>query len=76
MHRTTLISDLRKRYGCRTQDALVAELQRRGQISDLCVTVDDIADGDLIRAHNRIYEIQIDTASREYNNRETPKANE
>lgn len=48
--RMTILADLRRITGCKTHVDLMNFIQDRGLVSDLCVTVEDVPDSDLMSA--------------------------
>lgn len=51
-----MLRHLRSTHGVTNNHGLLNPLQDCGLVSDLCVSVDDIADGDLVRAYNRSFQ--------------------
>jgi len=51
--RQIVVSRLMSNHGVRTADELMNILQGSGQVSDNCVTIDDVDAGDLMRAYTR-----------------------
>jgi len=57
MTRAKLASEMRAKLRVRTDIDLMNQLQGRGLVSDNCVTLDDVSDGDLIRARDAVFSV-------------------
>lgn len=53
-HKTTILKKIKAHFSTNNPDRLMDKLQDQGLISDLCVTLDDIADRDLMRIWSEI----------------------
>ena len=57
MTRAKLASEMRAKLKCSNDTDLMNQLQGRGLVSDNAVTLDDVSDGDLIRARNAVFSV-------------------
>ena len=51
-----MIMRLRSTWGVRTNVELMGALQGAGKVSDNAITIDEVADCDLVRAYNQTFE--------------------
>ena len=55
MTRAKLASEMRAKLRVTNDADLMNQLQAWGRVSDNCVTLDDVSDGDLIRARDAVF---------------------